>query len=760
LGAGTVELEPGDPRQVGPYGVLGRLGSGGMGRVFLARSPGGRYVAVKVIRAEFAEQADFRIRFAREVATAQRVSGLFTAPVVDADVDAPVPWLATAYVSGPSLGDAVARNGPLPVASVLALAAGLAEGLGAIHAAGIVHRDLKPSNVLLAEDGPRVIDFGISRAAEQFALTGTGLVVGSPGFMSPEQAQGHAVGPPSDVFSLGAVLSFAATGEGPFGSGSTAALLYRVVFAPPATEALPARLRPLIERCLAKDPQQRPSTGDLLSDLNAQPTAGWLPAAITHGWQTHPPTVAVMANAPSARPVPDSPKSVGSRGGRGRFSRKVIIAILAVAALALSGMAAALALTRTSSPTEVTLQSVRTPGANPFMPAVGTDQQPGSRPLKGAGGTFPGGTPGLYGGTMKKASCNPQQLVSFLRAHPDKAAAWAGVLGIRPADIPSYVAGLTSVVLRSDTAVTNHGYTDGHVTSLPAVLQAGTAVLINQYGQPVTKCFCGNPLTKPMAYAQPTYVGKRWASFSSTSVTIIEQSTVVIVSFTVVDSTTDTTFRVHSGTSIHGGWPTPPRVAPVQGGNGSSPTGVRTTGSGPPVGSTPCSSSSPTGVRTTSSSPPVSSPPCTSPTPTGVSTTSSSGSTPCSSPTPTNVSTTSSSGSPTDSSTPCSSPSPTGVRTTSSSPPVGSPPCTSPTPTSVSTTGSSPPVSSPPCTSPTPTGVSTTGSSSPSPTGVSTTGSSSPSPTGVGTTGSSGSPTNSSPTPTDVGTTGSSGSPS
>ena len=187
--------------------------------MFLGRSPGGRLVAVKVVRAELAGQAEFRDRFAREVAAARKVSGLFTAPVVDADVGAPVPWLATAYVPGPSLAEAITRHGPLPATSVLALAAGLAEGLGAIHTAGIVHRDLKPSNLLLAEDGPRIIDFGISRAAEASMLTGTGVVFGSPSFMSPEQARGHRVGPPSDVFSLGAVLTFAATGEGPFGTG-------------------------------------------------------------------------------------------------------------------------------------------------------------------------------------------------------------------------------------------------------------------------------------------------------------------------------------------------------------------------------------------------------------------------------------------------------------------------------------------------------------------------------------------------------------
>jgi serine/threonine protein kinase len=285
------ELQARDPRQVGRYWLLGRLGGGGMGEVFLGRSPGGRLVAVKVVRSELAGQADFRKRFAREVAAARTVSGLFTAPVVDADPDAPVPWLATAYVPGLSLADTVTRHGPLPAGSVLALAAGLAEGLGAIHAAGIVHRDLKPSNVLLAEDGPRIIDFGISQAAEASMLTGSGPVLGSPGFMSPEQARGQRVGPPSDVFSLGALLTFAATGQGPFGTAPSATLLYRVVFASPDTTGLPTELRPLVERCLAKDPHQRPSTEQILTELNTDPPApGWLPEPITQAFPSHPPT--------------------------------------------------------------------------------------------------------------------------------------------------------------------------------------------------------------------------------------------------------------------------------------------------------------------------------------------------------------------------------------------------------------------------------------------------------------------------------------
>lgn len=299
------ELQPGDPPVAGPYRLIGRLGSGGMGRVFLGQSPGGRLVAVKVIRSELATDPEFRARFAREVAAARTVSGLFTAQVANADPDAVVPWLATAYVAGPSLAQAVTAHGPLPVPSVRALAAALAEALTAIHAAGIVHRDLKPTNVLLAQDGPRVIDFGISRAAEASALTGTGLVVGSPGFMSPEQAHGGEIGPPSDVFSLGAVIAFAATGEGPFGGGSVPALLYRVVHNQPEISGVPGPVRSIVERCLAKDPDQRPTSGQILAELGS-PSAEteWLPRAVAEAYPAYlAPDAApgLIASAP-ARP--------------------------------------------------------------------------------------------------------------------------------------------------------------------------------------------------------------------------------------------------------------------------------------------------------------------------------------------------------------------------------------------------------------------------------------------------------------------------
>jgi serine/threonine protein kinase len=248
-----------------------------MGRVYLGLSPDDRLVAVKLIRPELADDPDFRRRFAHEVHAARRVGGIFTAPVIDADPDAPQPWLVTAYVEGPSLAESVTAQGPMPLESVLTLAAGLAEGLRAVHAAGVIHRDLKPSNVLLASDGPRIIDFGISRALDSAVLTNANGVVGSPGFMSPEQAEGHLVGPPTDIFSLGGLLAFAATGEPPFGMGSPTALLYRVVYGAAATGHVPAPLKPLVERCLAKDPAARPTAAELAAELGpVAPAEGWL----------------------------------------------------------------------------------------------------------------------------------------------------------------------------------------------------------------------------------------------------------------------------------------------------------------------------------------------------------------------------------------------------------------------------------------------------------------------------------------------------
>jgi serine/threonine protein kinase len=339
-----------------------------MGQVYLARSPGGRAVAVKMIRPELAEEYGFRDRFAREIAAARGVNGVFTAAVIDADPGAPVPWMATAYVPGPSLADAVHEQGPLPAGSVLALAAGLAEGLQAVHSAGLVHRDLKPSNVLLSPDGPRVIDFGISRTVEGSMVTTAGTVMGSPGFMSPEQAMGRVgIGRPSDVFSLGAVLVFAASGEGPFRTGPVPTLMYRVVHEEPDLSGTPRELWPLLAACLAKDPESRPTTADLLRELSQAVdllTPDWLPAPVKAGLSRYVSTATGLA-VPLAPPDPltgtvssttASPRAAGSGSAgptvaprdarRPRHRRRWV----AAAALGITAAAVATAVALLSSP--------------------------------------------------------------------------------------------------------------------------------------------------------------------------------------------------------------------------------------------------------------------------------------------------------------------------------------------------------------------------------------------------------------------------
>jgi serine/threonine protein kinase len=250
---------------IGEFRLHARLGAGGMGQVYLGFSPAGRAVAIKVVHPQLARDQEFLQRFSREVASARAVSGMYTAPVVDSGLNDSPPWLATAFVPGPPLATVVARYGALPETAVWRLAAGLAEALRAVHAAGLVHRDLKPANVLLADDGPHVIDFGISRAFQGTQLTSAGMVVGTPGYMSPEQAEGAPSGPPSDVFSLGCVLAYATTGSAPFGEGSAATILYRIVRSEPDLGNVPANLRQLIEACLRKDAAQRPDHAQLSS---------------------------------------------------------------------------------------------------------------------------------------------------------------------------------------------------------------------------------------------------------------------------------------------------------------------------------------------------------------------------------------------------------------------------------------------------------------------------------------------------------------
>ncbi|MFD6587355.1 protein kinase [Streptomyces anulatus] len=314
---GIRPLAAGDPARIGPYPLLGRLGAGGMGRVYLARSAGGRTVAVKVVHEEHIANGEFRARFRREIEAARRVGGRYTAPVLDADADAESPWVATGYVPGPSLEQAVREHGPLPAESVHALAEGLLRALRGIHAAGIVHRDLKPSNVLLTVDGPRVIDFGIARALQvsvESLLTSTGMVIGSPGFMAPEQILGEETGPGADVFSLGCVLMYAATGRLPFGAGvsNQHAVMFRIVQSPPDLAAVTdTPLCELIERCLTKSAAERPGVDALLEGLtspssSAAPHGAWLPPVLLARLAQQS-ALLLDAEVPEVPEVPDMP---------------------------------------------------------------------------------------------------------------------------------------------------------------------------------------------------------------------------------------------------------------------------------------------------------------------------------------------------------------------------------------------------------------------------------------------------------------------
>src|ERR1700678_73513 len=253
-----------DPATVGSYRLRARLGTGGMGRVYLAYTPAGRPVALKVVRSELSHDQDFRVRFRQEIQAAQRVRGLYTAELIDADPAATPPWLVTAYVAGPSLEQVIDNNGPMPEAMVFRLLAGVAEALQAIHAADVVHRDLKPSNVLLAQDGPRVIDFGIARALEATSLTRSDIMMGSPDFLAPEQILDMPISPAIDVFALGSLAVYAAVGRPPFGQGHMTEVAHRVVHELPDLTGCPVRLLTLIEACLEKQAEVRPAPGQVV----------------------------------------------------------------------------------------------------------------------------------------------------------------------------------------------------------------------------------------------------------------------------------------------------------------------------------------------------------------------------------------------------------------------------------------------------------------------------------------------------------------
>ncbi|MFF8594625.1 bifunctional serine/threonine-protein kinase/ABC transporter substrate-binding protein [Streptomyces sp. NPDC015220] len=349
-----------DPESVGGYRLLARIGAGGMGVVYLARSEGGALVALKVIRAEHAADPGFRARFRREAQAAARVDGRWTAPVTAADPEAAEPWIATAFVPGPSLAETVAGHGPLPPDTVRALGARLAEALAAVHAAGLVHRDIKPGNVLLALDGPRLIDFGIARAGGATALTATDVVIGTPGYLSPEQARARdeGVGPPSDVFSLGCVLAYAASGRPPFGGGVAPAVIFRTVHEDPDLDGITEDgLRILVARCLAKDPAARPTVPELRAGLGDFGTDDWLPPGL-------PAVIAERTAQVLHLPEPERPTAPGTPVAEPSAapSRRRLLALGGAAAvvLAAGGSTAAWLTGRGNGPPRATSRPRRT----------------------------------------------------------------------------------------------------------------------------------------------------------------------------------------------------------------------------------------------------------------------------------------------------------------------------------------------------------------------------------------------------------------
>ncbi|MFJ1651954.1 protein kinase [Streptomyces sp. NPDC088337] len=411
-------LGPGDPQRIGAYRLLARLGAGGMGQVFLARSDRGRTVAVKLVRRELAQQEEFRARFRQEVRAARQVGGHWTAPVLDADTEAAVPWLATGYVAGPSLQRVVGRDhGPLPERSVRILAAGLAGALKDIHAAGLIHRDLKPSNVLVTIDGPRVIDFGIARALEtvtEGGLTRTGALVGSPGFMAPEQVRGDRITTACDVFCLGSILAYAATGVLPFGGVDSGvhALMYRIAEKEPDLQALPEGIADLVRACLRKDPAARPTVDRIIQRTGAEDTIAdgrlrdpWLPGALVAQLGRH--AVQLLNEENPENPedtgdpgeTPDTPPSSGAPGVPGpvRGAPPVLTKQPPGPGVQAPGAAEAAGEPQAPAAPEPGTPGPAAPDAHEPSGAPGVPVAPGFAPGAPAAGTAASGVPGPHG---------------------------------------------------------------------------------------------------------------------------------------------------------------------------------------------------------------------------------------------------------------------------------------------------------------------------------------------------------------------------
>jgi serine/threonine protein kinase len=429
-------LRPGDPRQVASYVLRASLGSGGMGNVYLSFSPGGYPLAIKVVKQAFADDPEFRRRFSREITAAQQVQGYYTAPVRDAAPDDEIPWYATAYIAGPSLQAAVAEHGPFPVPPVYRLLAGAAEGIAAVHAAGLIHRDLKPANVLLADDGPRVIDFGLAQADSYSRLTGTGIAIGTPAYMSPEQVRGTVTGA-TDIFALGHLALFAATGHNAFSEGHTDALFYRLLNEPPDLHNCPVELRAIIAHCLAKNPADRPSVGEVIAFAGAalrgpamhMADRAWLPQPVAESLTDYSASRAPLPGPleEPANPVSQPELAVAPSASLKGLLRPVIVvpaALLIGAGAVLGFVAGHTDAAAAAAPASQATSPVRSPQAPVSQTPVAETSAPAKAPgspgaSSGTGGTAAGaGYTEAYAGaafTMPGGNCseavNPSDVV-------------------------------------------------------------------------------------------------------------------------------------------------------------------------------------------------------------------------------------------------------------------------------------------------------------------------------------------------------------
>lgn len=588
-----VPMEPlrdADPRELGGFRLLGRLGAGGMGVAFLAEGMG-QWAVVKMIRPDVADDGSFRVRLARELDAMSRAGTDSTAAVLASETDGTPAWFAMEFIPGVTLARRVEDSGPLPTDELAALATGLAQALQPLHAAGVVHRDIKPANIMLSPSGPRIIDFGIADLAEESALTRTGIVLGSTGWLAPEQVRGDRVTPATDVHAWGLCVLFAATGVAPLAADNTTAAIYRVLeHTPDVPESVPSPLRDLVVAALDKDPLRRPPLDRVLERLVAAVPAEPEPEPVPVAAPPVPP-------APPARPAGKRPPwlIIGAAAGAvvvvaalalvfllGRSGSDEVVAAptpsastvlltpqaeeptqgTAVAPATPAAPASPVPAATSAPPVDVVPEVVASPPvtltpvnapADDYTKPYGSDFPIPAVSIAGDTRLLPGDTVGLYAGTKgeKELTCDRSRLADSFESGSERARVWAQAMGVSIGNVRDFLYALTPVLLRADTLITIHGYAGGRDTTTPAVLQAGTAVLVTPQGEPLMRCFGSNPLspTKPPT-EDTTVAGEGWTSWDPDQTVMIEPAARALAAFDLADVAEDRVFTRPVG--VHG----------------------------------------------------------------------------------------------------------------------------------------------------------------------------------------------------------------